>query len=270
MTVNTENLEYLARHGVSIGADPNLLIDEYLWFVRQAIKEQPRNQQKCIGPSGVNHPCARRVGYELLEVEPVNEQDGWLPSIGTAYHEFLSKVFSGPHTAGRFLVEQRVDVGEIGGEPVTGSCDAYDTATATVIDHKLVGSTLKGYKAHGPGQQYRGQIHLYGRGWQRARYPVDQVMIAFLPRNGSLDQAYFWHEKYDEQIAVQALQRAEGINLAVTALGTDALSQLPTADAYCTRCPFYKKDSTNLAAGCPGDPSRDNNTTARAFQDLVA
>src|SRR6202007_2411815 len=92
--------------------------------------------------------------------------------------------------------------------------------TGTVVDWKSVGPTqLTKYKAKGPGGQYRAQAHLYGRGWARRGQDVRHVAVMFLPRNGELREAYFWSEPYDEQVAIQALQRLEGIPLTARALG---------------------------------------------------
>lgn len=241
------------------GGDPKLVAAEYLDVIKRAVANHPRSLQRRIGPSEVGHPCARRIGYKLLDADENPRDDTpWLPTIGTAVHAWLEEQFTdenAAHDHKRWLTELRVNVGQINGQDVTGSCDLYDRVTATVIDHKVVGATqLKKYKAHGPGDQYRSQIHLYGRGLIARGLPVDTVSIAFLPRNGELTGAYIWHEPYDERVALDALERANGIALTVAGLGIPGLSLLPTADAYCHRCPFFLAGSTDLAAGCPGDP----------------
>lgn len=242
------------------GGSGDLVVAEYLAHIKTAITNHPRSLQRRIGPSEVGHPCARRIGYKLLDVdENPSDDTPWLPTIGTAVHAWLEECFTqanAGHDHARWLTELRVDVGEIGGTAITGSCDLYDRVTATVIDHKIVGATqLTKYKAKGPGEQYRSQIHLYGRGLTRRGLPVDRVAIAFLPRNGELSGAHIWHEAYDETVALAALQRAEGISTATTALGAGALQHLATADAFCHRCPFFKAGSTDLEAGCPGHPT---------------
>lgn len=242
--------------------------DEYIYAITQAITNAPRSLQRAIGPSQVGHPCARRIGYSALGHAEQEKPPNWLATIGTGAHMWLETAFdaynvkSAPLLGGqeRFYIETKVSVGEVNGVDVTGSCDLYDRVTHTVVDHKTVGATqLVKYKRHGPGQQYRTQAHLYGRGWQRAGLPVATVMIAFLPRNSPLSDTYIWSEPYDEQVAVDALQRLEGISMATKALGDDALALLPTADAYCTHCPFFLAQSTDLTKGCPGDPASNVN-----------
>lgn len=254
-------IEALPEHLTQRGGSPDLVASELLHVIKGAVASHPRSLQRRIGPSEIGHPCARRVGYILLDHEKVNDAPGdtpWLPTIGTAVHAWLEEQFVAANVADqplRWLTELRVDVGTLAGVPITGHCDLYDRVTATAIDWKIVGATtLKKYRSKGPGDQYRTQIHLYGRGLTRRGLPVDTVAIAFLPRNGELRDAYIWHEPYDEQVALDGLERAEGVALATGQLGVEALTHLPTASAWCNRCPFYRADSQDLAAGCPGDP----------------
>lgn len=256
----TDVAQVLTDIGAGRGSDPGYLVDEYLWHVKNAITNHPRSLQKAIGPSELGHSCERRIGYRLLGAPTFNTQPDvpWLPTIGTATHSWLEGVFAAPVACGRFLVEQRVTVGTVGGTEITGKVDLYDRATATVIDHKITGtSTLKSYRSRGPGQQYRSQTHCYGRGLIAEGLPVDRVMIAFLPRNDELKAAHFWSEPYDEQVALDALARAERIAAATSIAGPAALRGLPTADAYCHRCQFFNARATDPAIdGCLGDPNR--------------
>lgn len=240
------------------------LRDELLDIMRRAITDHPRSLQVAIGPSEIGHVCARRIGYKLLGFPEHAGDVNWKATIGTAAHAWEEDVFTADNerqpvrAAGqtRWLIEQRVCVGELGGEPIFGHCDLFDRVTGTSVDWKFVGPTqLKKYRAKGPGPQYRAQGHLYGRGWQRRGQHVRHVAVMFLPRDGALRDAVYWHEPYDEQVALDALQRAEGIVQATRALGVNALPILPTADAFCSMCPFYKARSTDLTDGCPGDPA---------------
>lgn len=241
------------------GGSPDLLEAELMHVIKDAIVNHPRSLQKRIGPSEIGHECPRRIAYTLLGVGPFNPFPDvpWLPTIGTATHGWLEDKFglaNDPDSAyARWLLEMRVSVGEILGVEITGAADVYDQVTCTVVDWKVVGATpLKKYRSKGPGQQYRCQGHLYGRGFVRRGVPVDRVMIVFLPRNGELRDAYVWSEPYDEAVALWALERANGIAIAAAALGTDVLDQLQPVEAFCRRCPFFNPGSTDLATGCPG------------------
>lgn len=237
------------------------LHSELLGVVEDAIASQPRSLQKAIGPSEIGHPCARRIAYKLAGAPEVNtgRLTPWKPAIGTAVHAWLDEVFTAANerqpdyhtTGGRYWCEVRVTVGEIAGRPVEGNSDLY--VDGTVLDFKITGDEmLRGYKRNGPGAQYRAQAHLYGRGHQRAGRPVHTVAIWFLPRNQELRQNYYWSEPYDEQVAIAALDRVEGIAKLVGALGAAAAGLLPATEAYCSGCPFFRPGSTDLATGCPG------------------
>lgn len=253
--------------------------DEYLYAITNAIVNHPRSLQRSIGPSELGHPCSRRIAYKLMAYPEVEKPPNWLATIGTGTHLWLETAFDlyntqNAHLMGgqeRFYVETKVSVGEVNGVEITGSCDLYDRVTETVVDHKVVGPTqLTKYKRHGPSDQYRTQAHLYGRGWRRAGLNVSTVMIAFLPRNGELADAYIWHEPYDEQVALDALQRLAGIDLATKTLGDRALEILPTADAWCHHCAFFLADSADLQKGCPGDPaSKVHSDNSSQFNGII-
>jgi hypothetical protein len=246
------------------GGEATFLRGELLWAIERCIDYAPRSLQTRLGPSELGHPCDRRLGYKVAGVDEINHgEPAWYPTIGTAVHAWLEDVMKwlnghlgiGPDNKPRFLLEHRVDVGAILGEPITGSCDVYDRLTGFVVDWKVVGERqLKKYKSEGPGRQYRTQAHLYGRGWQRRGMPVSNVAVMFLPRDRMLRDAHWWHEPYDEQIAVQALTRAEAITSLVRSAGPAALRMLGTADAYCQFCPMFLPASTEIHEACPGHP----------------
>lgn len=263
--------------------DLEIVRDELLHFIAEAAAGGPRSLQKRIGPSEIGIPCARRIGYKLADVAEVNKRGvPWYPFIGTAVHASLADIFEKasaslgemPASMGggpRFLVEKKVTVGQVLGEDIDGSSDVFDRATGTVIDWKIVGGKrLLDYKRNGPGPQYRVQGHTYGRGWQLRGEDVQYVAVFFLPRDRQLDKAYFWHESYDETVALKALDRVEGIAKLTNALGPAAAAVLPTADAHCQYCPWLRPGSTNVAEACPGDPKATAPSPSSSLQSLIA
>lgn len=239
-------------------ADHDQLRTDLTDVITEAITWHPRSQQTLPGPSEIGTPCVRRLGYKMLAVPAVNTDRGaaWKPTVGTAVHTWLQETFTGyndRHKVDRFYLEQKVTCGYLNGQPLKGTCDLYDRATATVVDWKIVGlAALKRYRVDGPGDQYRTQGHLYGRGFARLGLPVERVAICFLPQNGELTDMHLWSEPYDEQIALDALTRAEGIAQLTSGAGLDALPLLPTADAWCTYCPWRMPAATDLTEACPG------------------
>lgn len=188
--------------------------------VFDAIVNQPRSLQRLIGPSEIGTDCVRclarkLMGIEKYAVESVDDMP-WLPFIGTAVHAQFEEFFSAANSkleSVRWLIETRLPIGTIGPAEISGSCDLFDKETGTVIDHKVVGTTkLKSLPKKGPGNTYRIQAHLYGYGWTKLGFEVNEVAVKFYPRNDiSLSSGYFWFEKYDEEVALTALERANEI-----------------------------------------------------------
>lgn len=246
-----------------IADSPAVVADELMDEIKASIRGQERSQQTRIGPSEIGLPCTRRLAHKLAGTPEPDRGAPWLPTIGTAVHAYLAEHFK-KHSIGvgmldgpRYLVETRVSVGEINGHEMTGSADLFDRLTGTVVDWKIVGpSRIKIYKSKGPGPQYRSQAHLYGRGFQRAGYPVRQVMIAFLPRNGELSASYFWSEQWDETVATTALSRATGLAQLIAAIGVDTVVDMypPCADEWCPWC----HDPTKITPGKTRVASADN------------
>lgn len=228
---------------------------DHVDIISTAITTAPRSLQKKIGPSEIGHPCARRVAYRVAGVEPVNTSPAWRPTVGTAVHTWLAETFAAANAGlevARYLIELSVEVGM----GITGTVDLYDRAAGMANDWKVVSpSSLKKYRAGGPGRQYRTQVHLYARGLALRGLPVDTVAVTFLPNSGELHEAVFWHEPYDEQVATDALERLAAIQSMTSMGGAAAAAVLPTTGAdpdWCRYCPYFLPASTDLAAACNG------------------
>jgi hypothetical protein len=236
--------------------------DDVQTVIVERITAHPRSQQKRIGPSEIGTPCARKLGHKLAGTPQREREPAWRPAVGTAVHEWIETTLSldnfaalrvNEHHNPRWLLEQTVRVGDIDGTPLTGSADLFDTATGTVVDHKIVGpASLKKYKA-GVNHTYRVQAHCYGQGFANAGHAVNAVALNILPSAGELHQAVWWEEEFNPQVVNDALDRANGIAKAGRLAGWDkVLPQLGTADDYCGGCPFYRANTSDLVTGCPG------------------
>lgn len=200
----------------------------YRGIIEHAITNQPRSQQKRIGPSEMGTPCDRCLIHKLAGTPEVEQHAGWLPFIGTAVHEQLESIFMAAnrdHEHARYLVETTVNVGTVGAQDITGHCDLYDTHTGEVTDWKIVGATtLRDVKAHGPTTTYRTQIQLYGLGLERRGLPVNRVRIAYLPRNSvHLGDAIIWADDYRPDIARAAVARADQFATWIQVLGSETV-----------------------------------------------
>lgn len=226
-------------------SDQPQVLDDYVDVIQRSIAAHPRSLQKRIGPSEVGMDCTRRLIHKLAgDDEPEDGRIPWKPAIGTAMHSQLEEWFNADNAAydpmQRWICEDRVSVGEVDGiGEITGSTDLFDTYTCTVLDHKIVGnSTLTKYRNHGPSRQYRTQAHLYGRGWVRRGWPVTRVAICFLPREGEWSKRYLWTEPYDEQVALDALDRLGMLVNLIRVVGKDtALAAYEPCDSpFCPWC----------------------------------
>lgn len=229
--------------------------DDVRKIVENAILNQPRTLQQTIGPSEIGTDCDRCLGHKLAGT-PKRQEVAWLPYVGTAMHSQLERVLEA--AGNRWSTEVRLLVGQIDGHDILGSCDLFDAETGTTVDYKLVGKTTLTSARIGPSQQYRIQAHLYGRGWANDEYDVNTVAIWYLPRNAvSLEQSIWWQEPYDEQIALDALARADALAQAIRILGSEqVLPGLERKDGCydCGRYPAF-----------PGDPVKVDG----AFSDLA-
>ena len=223
--------------GAELTAWSNALAAEYMDVVLDGIYNHPRGLQTLIGPSEIGIPCDRALLYKLAQTpEPRRPDPPWKPQVGTACHNQMEEWFR--KHPDDWEVEQKLPVGRIGPDIIKGSTDLFFRAGA-VIDHKFVGpSRLKKYRRHGPSPEYKVQAHTYGRGWKLEGWPVKIVMIVFLPRDGELRDTYFWWEPYNEQIAFDALARAESRYQLLAALGLEqALTLFPYCDdPWCDWC----------------------------------
>jgi len=223
--------------------------------IRLAAANTPRSLQPQIGPSELGTPCTRRLGYRLLDwPQPSAGSDPWAAVIGTATHTWLAAAFTWENTQlawDRYLIETEVHLP--GG--ITGHCDLYDRYSRTVADWKITGKVAD-YRRAGPGEQYRIQAQCYGLGLQLAGEKPEHVAVVFFPRGGRIDGMHVWAEPYDPGVAVAAIRRYQTVCDFHAHVDPESHPErwgwLPSADAYCTYCPWYLPGSTDLAAGCPG------------------
>lgn len=237
------------------------MIDELRGVVRAHEKSRPRSMQVSIGPSEAGTECDRRLAYRMLQVSASNtSSDPWAAIVGTSVHAWLDTAFLAQNDRDgveRWACDLKVQLGDY----MRGSVDLYDKKTGTVIDHKVLGaSTLKKFKADGPSEQYRTQVHLYACGLRLAGANVQNVAIAAWSRTGQLKDALWWSEPYDEARVERTLARLDALRSTTDALGLAALPLIRTADAYCMWCPFYLPGVTDAEEACAGHVAGANPT----------
>lgn len=242
---------------------------DLLEVIRWAENNRPRSLQKAIGPSSVGQPCSRRLMLGLLGATVHNTTaDKWAATMGSAVHDWLAAAFTADNARRvseglppRWLVEQRVTV-RLG---LSGSTDLYDLETHTVVDWKVLGHKSMTAKraADDPGQQYRWQLMLYGRGWANLGMPVANVAAVCLPRSGILRDTWRWCRPYDPAVADEALARMDallvGADISESAGQLEEFMRALDRDTTnCSWCPFYRPgpdgDPTDGCAGPFEDP----------------
>lgn len=204
---------------------PERAIPDLQAVLEHAIVNDERTLQTALGPSEIGTDCDRCLIHMLSDAKS-EEGVPWLPTIGRAVHEWAEMaLIRHLMTTGtdRYIPEGRVAVGQLRGVDITGSSDVLDVHTGTVIDYKLVGTTtlkkVKAAKGH-PGLTYARQANLYGRGWALAGYDARSVAVWFLPRNGMrISDGHIWQTPYDEQVALDALKRANDLASWIDAFG---------------------------------------------------
>ena len=238
------------------GNDASALSDRIKSVIHNRSANAPRSRQKRIGLSEVGEACVRKSAYKLLDWDKTNTNtDPWASISGTAIHSWLADAFEGHPD--QYLVEHRVVVNE----ELSGTCDLFDIENKMVIDHKCVGATsMKSRKKDGMTKQQRVQINLYGLGIENELGigSVEKVALAFYPLGGRLDGLYTIVEKYDRQIALDAIARLESTQVLLWQLDPEANQKnwelIPSAPSYlCIYCPYYLPNSKDLSAGCPGE-----------------
>lgn len=261
---------------------PPSTLAELHHVLRDFEASRPRSTQVAIGPSQIAVPCDRRLAYSLAGVgtQP-NTRVRWEPMVGTAVHAMIAEALAEENKRlgrERWLVERRVHPDA----EIAGNCDAYDVDTDTVIDWKVVGQTALESVRPGPrtpdrqpAAQYRGQIQLYGRGWQRAGRNPRWVRIVFLPRAGGLRDAYEWTAPYDRALADAALERMYRVGELVVSLDVAANPAMWAAIAaepnrLCGWCPYHRDGGPADDTGCPGDTEAKARSGDKFTEGLIA
>lgn len=222
---------------------------ELLDMVRHADSKNDRGLQRHLGPSEVGDPCTYCLARKILGVyERGDHYDPWPAIIGTSVHHWLELAAKRDNldNGTAWCPETKV-LPDNDLLPKGGKADLYQDTTGTVIDHKIVGlPALRNYKANGPGVTYRRQAHIYGLGFTNANLPVNRVAIAFWHRGGRMTDLHVWSEPYDQNYALEALDRYRTLRDLCAAAGEAILGSLPQ-DPDCWTCSRSNKTAPNAA-----------------------
>lgn len=252
--------DFDAIMGVQIDGVPNAqLLADLKDMILAAEAARPRSLQRALGPSSVAEECERKLGFmtsaarhpnPTKDITGYNAWDDPMASIiGTATHAWMEDAAkSANEKLGRirWVPEAKVEV-----RPgLSGTCDLYDADTNTVLDWKFPGTTRYGhYVKHGPSPTYRGQAHMYGRGYRRLGLAVDFVGIIFVSRAGSMNKIHLWREPYNDELVEEILARIDRVEEQMdewsVEINPEGFKQIPiTPSDDCNLCPWFSPTAT--------------------------
>jgi hypothetical protein len=239
-----------------------LLKEKILEVIRWRDARNPRSHQRNIGPSELSSPCDRRIGYRMVGVPAVNTTlDPWPAIVGTAVHDWLEQAFLDyirSTTSGEWITEQQLTLSD----DVTGRSDLFNIPRGIVIDYKGASpDKMKKIKADGSPGNYRTQLQIYGRGYEKLGYKVNRLALVYFPRAGNIKDLYVDMFDYDPNVAILSLARIPAIARKLIALDPmgqphrwEQMDAVPSHD--CGFCPWYnfKRTPEEGASdqGCPG------------------
>ena len=216
---------------------------ELIKALRDSALDSERSQQASIGPSELGG-CRRRVYHRIHKTPVVNDNVLTLSAVmGTAIHGYIEKIISKQDpTKHRFETEIEVEA-----DGIKGHVDVYDRLNHEVMDWKTTKIKNLGYF---PSQQQRWQVQVYGWLMDKNGYHVETVTLVAISRDGDERDIVYHSEPYDPQVALQALEWLQQIQLREDA-------PAPERDAsFCKHyCPYY--DEHELV-GCKGRTKDDS------------
>lgn len=233
-----------AADGWTIGRQHRLLD-----MVAAAVADDPRSNQKHLGPSEVGTPCNRKLALHSLDAPQRFTGVNWEAARGTGIHLWLAQQMARIAPKGQLLTELGLHVD---GDPddmrdkLAGTSDVVGlwdrpNGDVEVVDWKNVGRTTLEKVGRGRidvGYTVQGQV--YGLGLERTFGITPRaVTLIYLPVAGSWHDARVATRPYDRQVALDAIERWHTIRSRAREVGlAQVVAKAPTADDYCQSCPY--------------------------------
>lgn len=206
--------------------------------VRDFDAARPRSTQVKVGWSEVGD-CRAYLGFRLEGAWPSDETDSWGAQRGTAIHEYLQAILTGPG------VRTEVDT-EYRGIP--GHADLVDADSVTDIKTTKLANSKLWAEDHSLLRPKRIQAHGYAAGLVDTGElpPHATVRLLVVPVDGTFADWWAWEEPFDRSLADEGANRLE-----------DARERLAEGDglpkdkpyAYCqVWCEFFSLCRTQAEA----------------------
>jgi len=206
-----------------------------------------RSLQTDIGISEVGTECARQLAYKIAGTPPVNLDADPMPSIiGTGFHLHMEKIFRQLDPR-RWLIETPVAY-----RGVRGTADLFDRRRRLLIDWKSTSKAkINRLRKTEPPQQAQVQIQIYAAAMAELGETVERCALAYVPRDGKLDDLWVWSAVPDRSIADTWIDRLEALHDHL-AQGATPADITPTPGLLCGYCAHHAPTSTDPTRACLG------------------
>ena len=197
-----------------------------------------RSLQVDIGPSAVGD-CKRRVFLNITQAPKVNQTEKLAAIMGTFIHAGIADAIKREDPFGdNFMIEQEFKV-----EGLRGHVDLYIKDKAQIVDWKT--TKVKSLR-YFPSLQQRLQVQLYGYLVSENGYPVKNVSLVAIARDGGAEDIREHTEPYDPEMAKQGLDWISNLQ----EMAANGEIPEPEKDVFFCRsyCDYYDATGVN---GCP-------------------
>jgi hypothetical protein len=222
-------------------------IDEVIKRARDHDAARPRSTQTAVGWSEVGG-CRSALGYRLDGAWATDETDTWAAQRGTALHEYLEPILTGPG------VRTEVDT-EYRGIP--GHADLVDAVSVTDIKTKTLANSKTWRDKPATMRQARIQAHGYAAGLIAAgELPPDcTVRLLVIPVDGTFADWWCYEEQFDRALADEGADRLDEVR-ALMAAGEPLPKDKPFAfcENYCSFFSLCRDPSARRAGEVITDP----------------
>lgn len=225
-----------------------VLADHLRELIYTGATTSERSLQKAVGVSEIGADCQRQLAYKIAGVPPTNIDSDPMPSIiGTGFHMHVQKMIERLDPR-RYLVETPVTW-----RGIPGTVDLYDRRRRLVVDWKSTSKAkLRRLRADGPPMRARVQVQIYAQALAQLGEAPERVALAYVPRDGSLDELWVWSAPLDRPLVDTWLLRYEELVRQVTEAGIDPGAIPAKPSRLCSYCDHYSTGSTEPSRACPG------------------
>jgi hypothetical protein len=166
---------------------------------------------------------------------------------GTGFHSAIKEGLQDFRS--RYDLERYVEYKGIGGR-----CDIYDKYKHRLTDWKTTAlQRIRKYRADGPPTASVVQGQIYAAGLQEAGERVDQIVLAYIPRDGELSNIYCYVDTPRREVADEAIDVYRKIETRLANGETPGdIEAWPSG--LCPYCPNFQANvsAKMLDVACPG------------------